>query len=221
MGALKNLAQGFAAMAMVIWGLSATSLLRAGDAWLGLLYLLILVIPLSWFLLLWRRGKDNHGNGTAVEKWGARLLSLQGVALACWALDVATTYYAIDVARIATEENPLGWPLGVVGALAYYGPTLFFTYALLHKQPQRMSLYTAGAVTVLTLYMGAMNLLAGIHNFGVFLSTASLAAELRLSLLGLVVSSDLVCGVVFARLFINLRLRNQEKLGKSGSSLLP
>jgi hypothetical protein len=219
MGALKNLAQGFAAMVMVIWALSVTSLLRAGDAWLGLLYLLVLAIPLAWFSLLWRKGRDNRGNATTVEKWGARLLSLQGAALACWAFDVATTFYAIDVARIATEENPLGWPLGVAGAMAYYVPTLIFTCGLLYRQPQRTSLYAAAAVTVLTLYMGSMNLAAGINNFGVFLSTASLAAELRLSLLGLVVASDLACAVVFARMFNKQRLRSQG-LGQSGSSPL-
>jgi hypothetical protein len=47
------------------------------------------------------------------KKWGNLLFTLQGRALACCIYDLATTYYAIDIAKNAYETNPLGCPLGV------------------------------------------------------------------------------------------------------------
>jgi len=41
-------------------------------------------------------------------KWRNLLFSFQGVALAFWMLDILTTFYAINVTRLAYELNPLG-----------------------------------------------------------------------------------------------------------------
>ena len=47
MGSLKSLAQGFLVAAGLVWLFNIVSLFRGGDAWLALLYLLILLIPAS------------------------------------------------------------------------------------------------------------------------------------------------------------------------------
>jgi hypothetical protein len=89
---------------------------------------------------------------------------MQGVALACWMFDLATTYYAVDVKQVAVEINPLGWPLGILGALAYYGPTLLLSYVLLFRMKEKISFYAAVPMTVVAVYMGLMNLHAGTLN---------------------------------------------------------
>lgn len=192
--ALKSLAQGFFAMIAVIWVFNVVTLIRSGDAWLGMLYFLIFLMPLSAMIVL-RLNKRRHVDVEKIsrhEKYRKVLFSLQGVALACWAFDLATTYYAIDITGFATELNPLGWPLGILGALAYYGPAVSMMYVLLYKVNQRSSIYVGSVLTVVALWMGAMNFFAGAENFGVFLSTACIMPEFRLNLLALVVVADVI-----------------------------
>ena len=78
-----------------------------------------------------------------------------------------TTLYAIDYLGVAEELNPLGWPLGAWGALAFYIPALLFTYLLLFKIQNLFSTWIAASITVIALGLGVMNLLAGLHNVGV------------------------------------------------------
>lgn len=84
-----------------------------------------------------------------------------------WAFDVLTTLYAIDYLGVAEEMNPLGWPLGAWGALMFYIPSILFTYLLLFKIQNRYSNWIAALITVISLGLGVMNLLAGLHNIGV------------------------------------------------------
>jgi hypothetical protein len=121
-------------------------------------------------------------------KWRNLLFSFQGVALAFWLFDIMTTFYAINVTGLAVELNPLGWPLGILGALAYYEPTLVFSYVLLFKMKEGISFYAAIPLMLITLGMGAMNLVAGAQNFQVFVDTAALATGIRYGLLALVVT---------------------------------
>jgi hypothetical protein len=179
---------------------SIAALFRSGDAWLGLLYLLILLIPLSGAAFFWRRRK--MGSTPKVDsywKWSSFLFALLGVALACWVYDLATTFYAIDIARVAFEVNPLGWPLGALGAFAYYGPTVTLTYVLLFRIRQKMSLYAAVPITLVALYMAAMNLNAGVGNFAFFLENAALSVGIRYNLLALVATVDLAYAVMLAK----------------------
>jgi len=85
----------------------------------------------------------------------------------CWVFDVITTYNAVVVLRAAVEMNPLGWPLGVVGALLFYVPALVFTYLLLFRVGNRLASWVAVLITVLALFFGVMNLGAGLHNLAV------------------------------------------------------
>ena len=210
--ALKSIAKGFFAMTAATSIFSITALVRSGDAWLGLLYFLILIIPLSAAVYFWR-GRRNRVSirADSYGEWSHILFALLGVALACWAYDLATTFYAIDVARVAFEVNPLGWPLGALGALAYYGPTVTLTYVLLFRIRQKMSLYAAVPMTIVALCMGAMNLNAGVNNFGFFLDTASLSAGIRYNLLALIAVVDLAYAAIMTKLVRNNVLQEKTK----------
>jgi hypothetical protein len=109
----------------LIWVFNAVSLIHSGDAWLGLLYLLIMLIPTSSITLLKLKNTRRTPSDEA-NKWRNLLFSFQGAALAFWLFDITTTFYAINVTRLVIELNPLGWPWGILGALAFYGPTLVF-----------------------------------------------------------------------------------------------
>jgi hypothetical protein len=182
---LKSLGQGFLVATGLIWIFNIASLFIDGDAWLALLYLLILLIPVSSFMYL-RRRNTNAQSSPETSKWRKLLFSFQGVALAFWMFDLVTTFYAINVTGLAVELNPLGWPLGILGALAYYAPTLVFSYVLLFKIKEKISLYAAIPLTLVTLGMSTMNLMAGAQNFQVFADTAALAIGVRFGLLAVI-----------------------------------
>ncbi len=200
MGLLKSLAQGFLVATGLIWLFNIAALFRGGDAWLAMLYLLVLLIPVSsaTFLKLKNINQKNHFESS--QKCRNLLFSFQGVALAFWMFDIATTFYAINVTGLAIELNPLGWPLGILGAFAYYAPTLVFSYILLFKIKDKTSLYAAIPLTLLTLGMSSMNLMAGAQNFQVFVDTATLAAGIRYEMLALIVAVNLAVPLTLKRM---------------------
>ena len=200
MGALKSLAQGFLAATGLIWIFIIIALFEGGDAWLGLMYMLILLIPASSITYLKLKNSNPKFNHDSSSKWRNLLFFFQGGALAFWMFDIATTFYAINITRLATEINPLGWPLGILGAFAYYVPTLAFSYVLLFKIKENISLYTAIPMTLITLGMGTMNLVAGAQNFQVFVDTAALATGVRYELLTLIVTVNLVVPLALRRM---------------------
>jgi hypothetical protein len=200
MGSLKSLAQGFLVATGLIWIFNIAVLIKGGDAWLGLLYFLILVIPVSSLTYLKLKKTNPQAARDTSAKWRYLLFSFQGVALAFWMFDIATTLYAINVTGLATELNPLGWPLGILGAFAYYGPTLICSYVLLFKIKESISFYSAILLTLVTLGMGTMNLVAGAQNFQVFVDTAAIATGIRYGLLALVVSVNLAVPLALKRM---------------------
>lgn len=102
-----------------------------------------------------------------VERMRPILLYSYIFPFSCWAFDVIATFYAIDVLHVAGEMNPLGWPLGALGALTFYIPALTFTYLLLFRTKNRLSPVVAVLETLLAFGFGVMNLFAGLHNIGV------------------------------------------------------
>ncbi len=126
MRSLKSLAQGFLVATGLIWIFNIAALFKGGDAWLGLLYFLILLIPVSSLTYLKLKNTNPQAARDTSAKWRYLLFSFQGVALAFWMFDIATTFYAINVTGLAIELNPLGWPLGILGAFAYYASNLNF-----------------------------------------------------------------------------------------------
>jgi hypothetical protein len=189
-GSIKSLAQGFLVATGLVWLFNVSSLIRGGDAWLGLAYSLVLLIPTSSIMMLKVKGsRASPAENTA--KWRNLLFSFQGVALGFWMFDLATTFYAINITGLAVELNPLGWPLGILGALAFYGPTLIFSYILLFRLKEKMCIYAAVPLTLLTLAMASMNLVAGAQNFQVFVDTATLESGMRFSILSVLVAVNL------------------------------
>jgi hypothetical protein len=199
LGSLKSFAQGFLVATGLIWIFNVASLIYSGDAWLGLTYLLILLIPASSITLL-KLKNDSRRLPEDSGKWRNLLFSFQGVALGFWIFDIITTFYAINVTRLAIELNPLGWPWGILGALAFYGPALTFSYVLLFRMKEKVPLFVALPLTVLTLGMGTMNLVAGAQNFQVFVLTASLATGVRYGLLTLIVTLNLAVPLTLKRM---------------------
>ncbi len=104
------------------------------------------------------------------EKTKRCLLYGYVVSFCFWALDVITTFFAIDWLGIAGEMNPLGWPWGAWGALAFYIPALVFTYLLLFRTQNKLSVWSAMIITALALGLGVMNLLAALHNIQLMLA---------------------------------------------------
>ena len=102
-----------------------------------------------------------------VETGKILLLYAYIVPFFSWMFDVLTTFYAIDCLGIAGEMNPLGWPLGALGALIFYVPAYIFTYMPLFRLQGRCSPWVAVLITMLALGLGVMNLLAGLHNLEV------------------------------------------------------
>ncbi len=198
MQALKSLAQGFLVATGLVWIFNVTALIRSGDPWLGLLYLLIIVLAASSLAILKFRTK-NTTRDEAFVRWRNLLFAFQGVALAFWTFDIATTIYAINVTGLAIELNPLGWPWGILGAFAFYGPTFLFSYVLLFRMKEKLCIYAAIPLTLVTLGMGTMNLIAGAQNFNVFVDTASLASGIRFGLLALVLALDLAVPLAIYR----------------------
>jgi Mg2+ and Co2+ transporter CorA len=114
-----------------------------------------------------KHGKKETEKFNGSEKLGRILLCLYIVTFAFWAFDVSTTFYAINVLGVAEEENPLGWPFGVWGALIFYVPALIFTYLLLFKVKNKYSPWAATLITALALLSGILNLVAGLHNLNI------------------------------------------------------
>jgi len=215
MHALRSLGTGFFATSAAIGFLSVINLARNGNPPIASILLLTLIIPITCGSYLWQRKKGITQNINATNKWGNFLFALQGAALAFWIFDLITTFYAVDIAKIAFEINPLGWPLGALGALAYYGPTITLSYILIYRINQKISLYAAVPITFVALFMGSMNFNAGIINFEFFISTASLPSRIGINLISGLVVLDLVFGVFFVR---TLSKRFQLKFQKLDAS---
>lgn len=200
MGSLKSLGQGFLVATGIIWICNIAELTRTGNGALGLLYLLIMLIPLTSLLYLRNKtSKSTVQSADSSRKWRELVFSFQGVALACWMFDLITTYYAINVTGLAVEVNPLGWPLGILGAFAYYGPTLVLSYVLLFKIKESISLYAALPMTMVALGMGSMNLIAGAQNFKVFVYTATITNSAYYGLLALIITINLAVQLTLRR----------------------
>ncbi|MCW4024237.1 MAG: hypothetical protein NWF01_04285 [Candidatus Bathyarchaeota archaeon] len=201
MESLKKLAQGFLAAAGLVWCLNIAAIIQGGDAWLGLLYALTLLIPAISLTYL-KLKTPNTTTTPRSEKLRGLLFAFQGVALAFWCFDIVTTVYAIDITGLAIELNPLGWPLGILGAFAYYAPTMVFSYVLLYRMKEKITLAAAVPLTLLTLGMASMNLMAGAQNFQVFVDTAYLTTSVRYSMLAMIVMVNLALPLTVRRLVI-------------------
>ncbi len=200
MGALKSLGQGFLMATALLWMYNIAELTRTGNGAIGLLYLLIMLIPIISILRLRIKKPYTTITGDSTSKWREIIFSFQGIALSCWSFDLLTTYYAINVTGLAIEINPLGWPLGILGALVYYGPTLLLSYFLLFKIKEKISLYAALPMTAVMLMMGSMNLFAGAENFKIFVYTVTINPAIYYGLLAMIVVANLTVQLALKRM---------------------
>ena len=93
------------------------------------------------------------------------IMSVQGVALACWVFDIVTTFFSVN-ARGNVEINPLGWPFGIIGAAVYYIPAIIgVNYLLFKSNSKGLSFFVALIITAVTLFMASNNFNAGFLNF--------------------------------------------------------
>jgi len=166
MSQAKNVAQGFSAMASGIWLLTCAWVSTNINMWFGLGLFLFLAVPFTIRGIGFLKSLTMEMQAQArVKQVKSILMSLQGVGLACWFFDVISTIFVVDIKQSGYELNPLGWPLGAVGALVYYVPITFVAYYLLYKVKSKESVYATIVITAVTLFMGAMNLNAGLYNF--------------------------------------------------------
>jgi len=184
MSFLSDFAEGFLVL-IVATGILYTQLIPEvlSHLWLVLFFLMIVSVPVSIILYTHLGHQTND-----VDRLRSILVSLNGVALACWVFDVGSTYYAIDILGVFAEENPLGWPFGALGALVFYVPALAFTYLLLFKIRQKVSLFAGILLTLLLVFMGSMNLLAGLQNFGCTFNYFAVLLEMTFIFLFLIVN---------------------------------
>jgi hypothetical protein len=196
---LKSLGQGFLVALGLVWTINIVSLLRGGDIWLGFAYLLILVMPAISIVYLKFKTLSTKTTRAVKGQWKGFLFAFQGVALAFWSYDLSTTFYVINITGLGVEKNPLGWPFGLLGALAFYGPVLIFSYALLFRFKEKISFYAAIPLTTLTIAMGMMNLFAGAQNFQVFVHTATMATNLRFGFFTAITAVDLIVPTLLTR----------------------
>lgn len=180
MNPAKNVAQSFIAVASAIClFVTAGWLIFYLNPWVGFA-LFLLVIPFSIRSVIILKGlTEKKSAQTRVKQAKSILMTLQGVGFACWFLDVISSIFTININQTSSELNPLGWPFGALGALAYYIPITFVVYYLLYKTKSKESFYGTVALTAVTLFMSARNLNAGLHNFSSVGSFTSSTAELE------------------------------------------
>lgn len=201
MGLLTDFANGILVMAVILLSLSIVTCFVQAYTWLIPFFLLILLIPVSIIAHEFQRFMNKKQRAARLDRLKHILIASYGACLACWAFDVALTSYAINAMGIASELNPLGWPLGAVGALIFYVPAFVFTYFLSFRMKQKHSILAALIVTILSLYIGFMNFIAAGQNFSLilaYLAPPSLATYVYLFSIALVV--DAVYAFVFIKL---------------------
>lgn len=199
MGVLTDIANGFLAMTVCIWMLNAITLLALAKTDLAFLFLLVLMIPI--LVLIYQYSRFRRRNGRILSRNGSNqiLMFVYGACFACWIFDVGSTFYAINVLGVATEQNPLGWPLGLLGPLAFYIPAFAFSSFLLKRKTQRFAYPATLAITALALYMGMMNLFAGFSNFSFFGQYAVPSFVSFWGLLCVALAIDFVCAIAFLK----------------------
>jgi len=70
----------------------------------------------------------------------------------------------LNIQKSGDELNILGWPYSALGALAFYIPVTFAAYYLLFKVKSKESFYATAALSVVSIFIGLMNLNAGLLN---------------------------------------------------------
>lgn len=135
--------------------------------WASLACFIALAVPfiLNCLRTLDHTAQQNKNSQATVQTAKASLLALQGLGFACWFFDVISTIFIINIQQVAIELNFLGWPLSALGALIFYVPMVLVVYFLLYRVKTKLSFYVAVMISVLVLFVGALNINASLYNF--------------------------------------------------------
>lgn len=135
--------------------------------WASLACFIVLAVPfiLNCYKSLYQNAQQNTNTQATVQIAKSTLMALQGLGFACWFFDVISTVFIINIQQVAIELNFLGWPLSALGALIFYVPMAIVVYFLLYRVKTKLSFYVAVMVSVLVLFVGALNINASLYNF--------------------------------------------------------
>lgn len=165
----KTFGKGFtAASSAICLFLTALWLPRYLNLGVTLAFFAVLAVPfaLNCLKTLDNSNQHNPDAHASVKKAKNLLMALQGFGFACWFFDVISTIFLINILGTAEELNILGWPFSALGALVFYVPMVFVAYFLLFGVKSKMSFYVTAVISVLVVFMGALNLNAALYNFG-------------------------------------------------------
>ncbi|HSV49680.1 MAG TPA: hypothetical protein VLH35_05135 [Candidatus Acidoferrales bacterium] len=168
MSSAKSVWQGFvAASSLICLVITLLWLPHYLGLWATLACFILLAAPfaLNCLKTIDRSIQQNSNAQATVKTAKATLMALQGLGFACWFFDVISTIFIIDIQQVAIELNFLGWPLSALGALLFYVPMVLVAYYLLFKVKSKLSFYVAVMISVLVLFMGALNINASLYNF--------------------------------------------------------
>ena len=169
MGIVKAVGKGFtAASSILCLFITVLWLPSYAGLWPALALLAVLGAPfiLNLFKTVDRLNQHTSDDQATVRKAKAMLMALQGLGFACWFFDVLSTVFQINILQNAFELNFLGWPLSALGALLFYLPMVAVAYYLLYRVKTQFSFYVTVVISVLVLFMGALNFNAAMYNFG-------------------------------------------------------
>jgi hypothetical protein len=168
MSSMKSVWRGFvAASSLLCLVITLLWLPHYLSLWATLACFILLAVPftLNCLKTIDHSTQQNSNTKTTVKTAKATLMALQGLGFACWFFDVISTIIIIDIQQVAIELNFLGWPLSALGALIFYVPMVMVAYYLLYKVKSKLSFYVAVMISVLVLFMGALNINASLYNF--------------------------------------------------------
>lgn len=210
MGTSRAVIRGFVAASSIIclfltavWLPSYTGLIPA----LVLLAVLAAPFAVNFLRTVDKLNQHTDDSQATVKKAKAVLMALQGLGFACWFYDILSTVYQINILQTAIELNFLGWPFSALGALAFYIPMIFVTYFLLYRVKTKLSFYVAVLISVLVLFMAALNFNAAMYNFW---QVYPLGSSVDYAVIGLWVA---VTAVFAALNFASIKKFSAQKIG--------
>lgn len=217
MSQAKSVTQGFLATATAIWMFTCGWLVQL-NVWVALGLFLGLLVPFSIRGITYLRSLSGKQPAqTRVKQVKDVLMSLQETGFACWFADVISTIFVVDISQSDSELNPLGWPLGAIGALAYFVPITFVVYYLLYKNKAAASFYGAVAITFVSFFMGARSVNASFYNLSnlgsVNWQTSQSAGFLIFGVWAIVYAVLLILNIVL--------LRKSNQVSKKGNPPFP
>ena len=205
MGLLRDFTRVFLLATITILLLNVIIFFMLRTTLMAVFFLLILSAPVSIMICEYRRRKTEKAN--LLDMLRQILVSMYGISFTFWIFDVGITYYVLDVLSVNIEVNPLGWPLGALGVLLFYIPAMIFTYLLLFKIEKIYAILVAMIITVLTLYLGFQNFIAGGQNLSFIDPSVSSVSEVYRYLFVAV----LACNITYVLAFSWVNLRETSK----------